>query len=333
MSSTTPLIMVKDLKKWFPIKSGFFASLRRKPQLYVRAVDGVSFSIRKGEFFALAGESGCGKTTTGRTILRLIEPTDGKIFFDGVDVTFLEQKDLRKYRRKAQIIFQDPYESLNPRMTVFDIVAEPLKVNRLVESEEEARNAVIKGLEEVEIKPPEDFLYRFPHELSGGQRQRVAIARVLVLNPKFIVADEPVSMLDMSLRASILDLMESLREKYGIAYLYITHDLSVAKYVSDRIAIMYLGKIVETGSSETVITHPIHPYSQALISAVPVLDPRIKIGEVPIKGEVPTPINIPRGCRFHPRCLYATEKCRKEKPILMEVDDRLVSCHYAEKFM
>ncbi len=320
---------VINLKKWFPLRRGLREIIGRKPRRFVKAVDGVSFQIRKGEIFALAGESGCGKSTTGRTVLRLLEPTEGTVKFMGKDVMSLSREEIKTFlRRKAQIIFQDPYESLSPRMTVEDIIGEPLEVHGLVNSKEERKDIVSRYLEEVGLSPPEDFIFRYPHELSGGQRQRVAVARALVLEPEFIVADEPVSMLDMSIRASILNLLLDLREKRGLAFLFITHDLSVAKYIADRLAIMYLGKIVEMGKATDVIDNPQHPYTKALISAVPVPDPRHKIGEIPIKGEVPSPIDIPPGCRFHPRCLYAFEPCDKEEPKMKEVEPgHFVACH------
>ena len=287
-----PVIRVINLKKYFPIRAGLLDILRRRPRLYVRAVDGVTFDIHEKEIFCLAGESGCGKTTTGRTILRLIEPTSGKIFFKGEDVLSYDEDALKRFRRRAQIIFQDPYESLNPMMTVYNIVEEPLRIHK-IGNKEERYEAVMKVLEDVELKPPEAFIHRHPHELSGGQRQRVAIARALILNPEFIVADEPVSMLDMSIRAEILNLMLRLRDEHNLTYLFITHDLAVAKYICDRIAIMYLGKIVELGKAEEVIDNPYHPYTQALIAAVPTPNPKEKIGDIPIRGEVPSPINIP----------------------------------------
>ncbi|MCD6445143.1 ABC transporter ATP-binding protein [Candidatus Bathyarchaeota archaeon] len=296
--------------------------------MFIKAVDGVSFSIKQGEIFCLAGESGCGKTTTGRLILRLEEPTAGKISFKGKDITSLDERELIEFRRKAQIIFQDPYESLNPHMRVIDIVSEPLSIHKLVHSREEVIERVAKALEDVALKPPEEFMYRYPHELSGGQRQRIAIARAIILQPEFIVADEPVSMLDMSIRAEILDLMLGIRDRYGMAYLFITHDLAVAKHICDRIAIMYLGKIVELGEATEVIDNPLHPYTKALTAAIPVPDPRVKIGEIPIKGEVSSPINPPSGCRFHPRCPYAMDICREKEPNLKEVEKgRKVACH------
>jgi len=322
-----PLVRVVDLKKWFPVRLGFLASLLKKEPIWVKAVDGVSFDINRGEVLCLVGESGCGKTTTGRTILRLIEPTGGQVFFKGTNVFELGKEELRKLRQKMQMIFQDPYESLNPRMTVMDIVAEPLRVHHLAEGEE-LTERVLRALEDAELKPPEAFLARYPHELSGGQRQRVGIARALVLNPEFIVADEPVSMIDVSLRAGILNLMIDLKERFGLTYLFITHDIAQARYIGDRMAVMYLGKIVELGPVEDLIKEPLHPYTKALISNVPIPDPDAKRERIYLKGEVPTPINPPPGCRFHPRCPWAKAICREEEPPLIEVQPgRLVACH------
>lgn len=325
-----PVVEVINLKKYFPVRPSILDIMRRRPRLYIKAVDGVTFNIYEKEIFCLAGESGCGKTTTGRTILRLIEPTAGKVFFKGENVLEYDEEELKEFRKRAQIVFQDPYESLNPRMTVYDIIEEPLRIHK-VRNKNERFEMVLRALEDVELRPPESFAYRRPHELSGGQRQRVAIARALILGPEFIVADEPVSMLDMSIRAEILNLMLKLKEEHGLTYLFITHDLAVAKYICDRIGIMYLGKIVEMGSVEEVIDNPHHPYTKALISAVPTPDPIVKIGEIPIKGEVTSPINIPKGCRFHPRCVYAMDVCRKVEPKLFEVSsNHYVACHLYE---
>ncbi|RLF18695.1 MAG: oligopeptide ABC transporter ATP-binding protein [Thermoprotei archaeon] len=322
------LVKVERLKKYFEVRTTRFPLISRKPRLYVKAVDDISFHIDEGEIFGLVGESGCGKTTTGRLILRLIEPTSGRVLYRGENILEYSGAKLRNLRRKMQMIFQDPYESINPRMLIRDVVAEPLRVHKIVDTEEELEARVAKALEDVKLIPPDDFMYRYPHELSGGQRQRVAIARALILSPEFIVADEPVSMLDISIRAEILNIMLDLKEKYGLTYLFITHDLAVAKYFCDRIAVMYLGKIVEMGGVEVVIDHPLHPYTKALIAAVPIPDPKVKIGEIPIIGEVTSPLNPPPGCRFHPRCPYAIDRCRVEEPETKEVEKgHFVACH------
>ena len=322
-----PLLEVRGLKKYFPLRRGFFQSLIGR-QEWIKAVDDVSFEVLPGEVFGLAGESGCGKTTTGKTILRLLEPTAGEVIFDGVGIFGLQPSELKPYRRRMQIIYQDPYESLNPRMNVFDIISEGIDIHNLADTPSKKEELVLSALEMVDLIPPEEFLYRYPHELSGGQRQRVCIARVLVLKPDFIVADEPVSMLDVSIRASILQLMLRWKEEANISYLFITHDLAVARHMCDRIAIMYLGKIVEMGDIEEVVEDPNHPYTQALMAAVPVPDPTAEKAKAMITGEVPTPVNPPSGCRFHPRCPHATERCRREEPEFKEVrEGHLVACH------
>lgn len=331
MSGKDVLISAQNLKKWFAIRIGFFRSLISSRQLFVRAVDGISFDIRKGEIFGLAGESGSGKTTTGRLLLKLVEPTGGKIIFEGKDITSMSGKDFKPFRRRMQVVFQDPYESLNARMRIQSIVEEPLIIQGLVGKDMQERvNAV---LEDVQLTPPEEFLFRFPHELSGGQRQRVALARALVLQPDFIVADEPVSMLDVSIRAEILNLLVDLRNKYGTSFLYITHDLALARHICDRLAVMYLGKIVEMGDVDDITLKPLHPYTNALISAVPVPDPTSKRVEITLKGEIPSPINPPSGCRFHTRCpLYIGDICRTKEPQLVEVEKgHYVACHLHAK--
>lgn len=327
------VVKAVNLKKYFPVKLGFFRTLVSRRELFVHAVDGVSFDVRKGEIFGLAGESGSGKTTTGRLLLRLTEPTEGKIYFEGKDITHLDEGQMRPLRRQMQIVFQDPYDSLNPRMTVTDIVSEPLRVLNLIEKESELEEKLKTTLEEVELIPAEEFMFRYPHELSGGQRQRVAVARAFILNPRFIVADEPVSMLDVSIRAEILNLMHNLVEKHQTSFLYITHDLALARHMCDTIGIMYLGKMMEMGPVEKVIFEPLHPYTKALIVAVPIPDPSAKRIEVVIKGEIPSPVNPPSGCRFHTRCPeYIGDICRTVEPQLIELDkNHFVACHLYSK--
>ncbi|ACJ17258.1 ABC-type dipeptide/oligopeptide transport system, ATPase component [Thermococcus onnurineus NA1] len=332
-----PVLKVENLKKHFPIKRGFISTLKGEPQRYVRAVDGISFEIEKQEVFALVGESGCGKSTTGKLIVKLLEPTEGKIYLEGKDVTNIKTKEeILDYRRRVQIIFQDPFSSMNPRFRIFDILEEPLLIHGIGETKAEREELIYKALEMVKITPPEDYVGRFPHMLSGGQRQRVAIARALILNPTFIVADEPVSMLDVSIRAEILELMKELKEKMGVTYLYITHDLSTARYFADYIAVMYLGRIVEMGPAEKVIDNPLHPYTRALLAAVPEPKPerRNVIKELPIKGEVPNAAEIPPGCRFHPRCIYAQKGlCDVKHPQLVEYEhNHFAECHLVGKY-
>ncbi len=307
---------VKRLTKYFPVKVGFFESLLGRKDLFVHAVEDISFTIRKGEIFAAAGESGCGKTTTGRTIIRLEDPTVGEIYYNGTDLAQLNRSELREYRRKIQIIQQDPYEALNPKLSVYDTLTEPLNINKLPMTESQKREHISKIMDEVQLCPVEDFLYRFPHQLSGGQRQRVAVARSLVLNPEFVFADEPVSMLDVSVRAEVLNLLLSLRKSHNLTYFFVTHDLAVASYIADRIAIMYLGRIVEIGDAIEISKNAKHPYSIALISAVPSGDPTIKKRVVKVEGEVPSPIFPPPGCPFNTRCPYVIEECLREFPPL-----------------
>ena len=292
------------------------------------AVDRVSFTIKRDEILGLAGESGCGKTTTGRTVLKLFEPTGGKILFEGHDITNLKPSEMKQYRPYMQMVFQISYRSLNPRKNVMDILSLPIDTHGLAKSRSEKLDMIMKVLAEVKLHPPERYVYKYPHELSGGERQRVALARVLVLRPRLIVADEPVSMLDALVRIGVLDLLLDLKKKTGFACLFITHDLALARYTCDRIGIMYLGKIIEIGSKDAVIDHPAHPYTKALISAVPVPNRSARKVHLKVKGDVPSPINIPSGCPFHPRCPYADDRCRKEEQQLVSIDaDHYVACY------
>jgi len=319
------IIEVKNLKKYFPIKRGIILS---KHVGDVKAVDDVSFYIRKGETLGLVGESGCGKSTVARTIIRLLEPTDGQIIFDGIDITKLSNKDLRKIRKDMQIIFQDPYSSLNPRMTVSEIIGEPLEVHGIVRNSQEKEKRVQELLELVGLAPY--HATRYPHEFSGGQRQRIGIARALALNPKFIVADEPTSALDVSIRSQIINLLQDLQKEFKLTYLFISHDLAVIRHICDRIAVMYLGKIVEIANNDDLYNSPLHPYTQALLSAIPIPDPEVaeKRKKIVLTGDVPSSVNPPSGCRFHPRCPSVMDICSKEEPILKEINPgHFVACH------
>lgn len=325
-----PIVIVENLKKWFPVRRTISEMLKGEYN-WVKAVDGITFNINEGEIFGLVGESGSGKTTTGKLLMKLLEPTEGRIFFKGEDVTHLEENKLKAYRRNIQMVFQDPYASMNPRFRARDVLEEPLIIHQVGNSKAEREEMIQKALEEVRLIPPEDFMERFPHMLSGGQRQRVATARTLVLSPSMIVADEPVSMIDLSTRAEILHIMKIVQRELGLTYLYITHDLSTARYFTDRIAVMYLGKIIELGGADEVIDRPFHPYTRALIEAVcePVPGKANVIKKIPIKGEIPSAAHIPAGCRFHPRCLYAQSRCKEEEPELKEITTgHLVACHF-----
>src|SRR3989304_893083 len=304
------ILDVRNLYKYFPITKGF---IFQKQVGAVKAVDGISFNIRRGETLGLVGESGCGKTTTGRVILRLMEPTSGEASFEGRDICKLKKEELRLLRRDMQIIFQDPYSSLNPRMTVGDIIGEPLEIHNLARGKEKLRR-VQELLEIVGLAPY--HANRYPHEFSGGQRQRIGIARALAVNPKLIICDEPVSALDVSIQAQVLNLLEELQKEFGLTYLFIAHDLSVVKHISDRIAVMYLGRLVEVADADQLFDNPQHPYTEALLSAVPIPDPAVRRERIILPGDVPSPVNPPAGCRFPPRRLYAQESCRVNAPEL-----------------
>ena len=332
METNDVLIRVENLVKYFPARTGLLASLRGRKE-WVHAVDDVSFNIKKGDVFCLVGESGCGKTTTARVLIRLDEPTSGNVYFEGKDIASLKGKELKALRLNMQMIFQDPYTATNPRMTIYESIAEPLVVHHLA-SGNELRDRIAKALESVDLIPPESFMPRYPHELSGGQRQRVGIARALILEPEFMILDEPVSMVDVSLRAGILNLLLDLKNKFNLTYVFITHNLAQAKYIGSRIAVMYLGRIVELGDPEMTFGDPLHPYTKALVSNVPIPDPDLVREKIHLKGEIPTPINPPSGCRLHPRCPYAIHKCATEEPEFVEVrKDHFVACHLVEKMM
>ena len=316
------LLTLNNITKYFPARGGMF----KKTDGIVHAVDGVSFSVQKGEIFGLVGESGCGKSTLGRIVARLIEPTAGNIIFDGRDITHLKSKELKSVRRELQIIFQDPYASLNPRMPVGEIIGEALSIHNIANGAEKVER--VKKLVDI-VGLPKNSISLYPHEFSGGQRQRIGIARALALNPKFIIADEPISALDVSIQAQIINLFRDLQKEFDLTYLFIAHDLRVVEYISDRVAVMYLGKIMEIATSEELYSHPVHPYTEALLSAVPIPDPKKKKKRIILKGEIPSPINPPSGCVFHTRCIYAQDKCRTEVPLLISRrNSRLAACHF-----
>jgi oligopeptide/dipeptide ABC transporter ATP-binding protein len=310
-SRNEDLLVVEDLVKYFPIRKGFLQRIHA----HVRAVDGVSFTIKRGETLGLVGESGCGKTTAGRTILRLIPATDGWVYFDGRDVFGLAKRDLKQLRRDMQIIFQDPFSSLDPRMPIGESIAEGLAVHSLGNAKERYE-AVLEALHEVQLRP--DHARRYPHEFSGGQRQRIGIARALILRPKFIVCDEPVSALDVSVQSQVLNILMDLQEEHGLTYLFIAHNLSVVEHISNRVAVMYVGKIVELADREELYRRPLHPYTKALMSAIPIPEPKAKRERTILKGDVPSPVNPPPGCRFHTRCPVALDRCSVEEPLLKD---------------
>ena len=319
--SNDVLLEVKSLKKYFPVRGGVFL----RTVGYVHAVDDVSFYVTRGETVGVVGESGCGKTTLARCILMLTKPTSGEVIYDGHNLIKMSKKQLRNIRKEMSIIFQDPFSSLNPRMTVADIIGEPIEFHRIARGRQK-KERIKELLEMVGLSPY--HMYRYPHEFSGGQQQRIAIARALSTNPRFIIADEPVASLDVSIRAGILNLLKDLKRKFNLTCLFISHDLSVINYMCDRIMVMYLGKIVETAKSRDLFRDPLHPYTKALISSIPIPDPTVRRERIILPGTVPSPINPPSGCRFHPRCMHAFEKCKTTSPKLIEVKkDHFVACH------
>jgi len=316
------LLEVSDLKTYFPLKKGIFSKTRQ----FVKAVDGVSFTLKAGETLGLVGESGCGKSTTGRSILKLIEPTAGKIVFDGMDITKYSHQQMKKLRKKMQIVFQDPFTSLNPRLRISAILEEALATHNIGSNQKERKEKVDELLHLVGLNP--HHASRYPHEFSGGQRQRIGIARAIAVNPELIIADEPVSALDVSIQAQILNLFKDLQEKMKLTYIFIAHDLSVVRHISDQIGVMYLGRMVEYAEKRELFDHPLHPYTQVLISSVPLPDPEVKSNRIILTGDVPSPANPPQGCTFHPRCFACMEVCKTQKPKHIEVrPGHFVSCH------
>jgi peptide/nickel transport system ATP-binding protein len=327
------LVEIRRLKKWFPVQKSFLDQILAGRKDFVRAVDGVTFNIRRGEAFGLAGESGSGKTTIGRLAIGLETPTEGTVHFDGIDLSSQNEREMRHLRRRMQVIFQDPMASLNPRMTLGEGVVQGLKIH-YPESADRHRDTLLEIFERVGLTPARYFINKYPHQISGGQRQRVVIARALITRPDLVLADEPIAMADVSVRALLLDLMVQLKQEFNLTYLFITHDLATAKYICDRIGILYLGRMAEIGDLKEVYSYPLHPYTQALMAAVPVPDPHKRRNKPMPSGEIPNPINPPSGCRFHPRCPIAQEACSREEPEMRELrPDHMVACHFAEKFL
>ncbi|MBP0969548.1 MAG: dipeptide ABC transporter ATP-binding protein [Oscillospiraceae bacterium] len=324
--SEQPILKVNNVKTHFDVTKGIFS-----PKQIVKAVDGVSFEVKHNETFGLVGESGCGKSTLGRTIVKLYEPVEGNIEFEGKDISKIKGDELKEFRKNVQMIFQDPYASLNPRMTVGEIIKEPMIIHNIYDTDEEREARAVELLKIVGLKP--DHIRRYPQEFSGGQRQRIGVARALAVNPKFIVCDEPISALDVSIQAQVVNLLKNIQEEMGLSYLFIAHDLSMVKYISDEIGVMYLGHIVELGPSNDVYYRPLHPYTQALLSAIPVPDPDTAKSKsrIVLEGEIPSPINPPKGCPFCTRCSKATERCRNQVPEPMKVGERTVWCFLYEK--
>lgn len=332
METSETLIEVKNVCQEFHLTKGLLQSLRFekgklvKEDKVVHAVNDVSFEIKKGEVFSLVGESGCGKSTTARTVIRLLEPTSGQVLYKGKDISHLGPNELLPYRKSMQMIFQDPYASLNPRQRVADIIMEPLLFHGIAKTKEEARERCMSILARVGLRPEQAG--RYPHQFSGGQRQRIGIARALAVNPEFIIADEPVSALDVSIQAQILNLLMDLKDEFNFSYLFIAHDLSVVRHISDRLGVMYLGSIVEMGDKHTLFTNPGHPYTKVLFAAVPTVGEKPLVQGIDAKGEIPSPVNLPKGCYFSDRCPYATDRCRQEKPVLREVEPgHMAACH------
>ena len=324
----SPMVEIRDLRKWFPVKSGF------KVKSHLKAVDGVDLEIVKGETLGLVGESGCGKTTIGRTLIKIYQPTGGEFFYrgegspeGGIDIFSLSESKMRPFRREIQMVFQDPYASLNPRMTVFDIIAEGLRVHSVGRSKEERKAMIAEILEKVGLRP--EYMFRYPHEFSGGQRQRIGIARSIILNPSLVICDEPVSALDVSVQAQVINLLEDLKHDFGLTYLFIAHDLAVVKHICDRISVMYLGKIVETAETDSLFNDPLHPYTKGLLSSIPIPNPHLRSvrNREIVKGDIPSPVDPPETCRFVKRCPRAFDRCWKESPSLKEVSEgHFVSC-------